>query len=144
MREYMNKEALRQNLIREEGLELHLYKCPADHWTIGVGRNLQSRGISETTAMQMLDEDIDICLSELNATINNFERLPEPVQLTLVDLCFNIGLKRLLGFKKTLKYIQEGLITGNYTKAAVELLDSAYARQVPNRAKRNHDRLFHA
>ena len=144
MREYMNKEALRQNLIREEGLELHLYKCPADHWTIGVGRNLQSRGISETTAMQMLDEGIDICLSELNATINNFERLPEPVQLTLVDLCFNIGLKRLLGFKKTLKYIQEGLITGNYTKAAVELLDSAYARQVPNRAKRNHDRLFHA
>jgi len=139
-----SREQIRQNLIAEEGLELHLYKCPADHWTIGVGRNLQSRGISETTAMQMLDEDIDICLAELNATINNFERLPEPVQLTLVDLCFNIGLKRLLGFKKTLKYIQEGLITGNYTKAAVELLDSAYARQVPNRARRNYERLFHA
>ena len=144
MRAMNSREQIRQNLIAEEGLELHLYKCPADHWTIGVGRNLQSRGISETTAMQMLDEDIDICLAELNATINNFERLPEPVQLTLVDLCFNIGLKRLLGFKKTLKYIQEGLITGNYTKAAVELLDSAYARQVPNRARRNYERLFHA
>lgn len=140
----MDIDKLRQNLIREEGLKLKPYKCTADKLTIGVGRNIEDRGISEATAMQMLDEDINICLAELNATINNFERLPEPVQMTLVDLCFNLGLKRLLAFKKTLKYIQEGLITGNYTKAAVELLDSAYARQVPNRAKRNHERLFHA
>lgn len=140
----MDIEQLRENLIREEGLKLKPYKCTADKLTIGVGRNIEDRGISEATAMQMLDEDIDICLAELNATIANFERLPEPVQMTLVDLCFNLGLKRLLAFKKTLKYIQEGLITGNYTKAAVELLDSAYARQVPNRAKRNHERLFHA
>ena len=140
----MDIDKLRQNLIREEGLKLKPYKCTADKLTIGVGRNVEDRGISEATAMQMLDEDINICLAELNATINNFERLPEPVQMTLVDLCFNLGLKRLLAFKKTLKYIQEGLITGNYTKAAVELLDSAYARQVPNRAKRNHERLFHA
>lgn len=140
----MDKEKLKQNLIKEEGLKLKPYKCTADKLTIGVGRNIEDRGISEATAMQMLDEDIDICLAELNATINNFEQLPEPVQLTLVDLCFNLGLKRLLGFKKTLKYIQEGLVTGNYTKAAVELLESAYARQVPNRAKRNYERLFHA
>jgi len=140
----MDIDKLRQNLIREEGLKLKPYTCTADKLTIGVGRNIEDRGISEATAMQMLDEDINICLAELNVTINNFERLPEPVQMTLVDLCFNLGLKRLLAFKKTLKYIQEGLITGNYTKAAVELLDSAYARQVPNRAKRNHERLFHA
>ena len=142
----MDIEQLRENLIREEGLKLKPYKCTGEppQLTIGVGHNLESRGISEAIAMQMLDEDINICLAELNATINNFERLPEPVQMTLVDLCFNLGLKRLLAFKKTLKYIQEGLITGNYTKAAVELLDSAYARQVPNRAKRNHERLFHA
>ena len=144
MREYMNKEALRQNLIREEGLELHLYKCPADHWTIGVGRNLQSRGISETTAMQMLDEDIDLCIDEMKVGIKHFDAYPEPIKEALVDLCFNMGISRLLQFKKTLGYLEEGLTTGNYTKAAVELMNSNYAKQLPARAKRNHDRIFNA
>ena len=140
----MNKAKIRQNLIREEGLELKLYKCPADHWTIGVGRNLESRGISEATAYQMLDEDIDLCIDELKVGIKHFDTYPEPIQEALVDLCFNMGISRLLNFTKTLGYLEEGLKTGNYTKAAVELMNSNYAEQLPARAKRNHDKIFNA
>ena len=140
----MNKSRIRQNLIREEGLELKLYKCPADHWTIGVGRNLESRGISEATAYQMLDEDIDLCIDELKVSIKHFGVYPEPIQKALVDLCFNMGISRLLHFKKTLEYLEEGLTTGNYTKAAVELMNSNYATQLPARAQRNHDKIFNA
>ena len=140
----MNREQIRQNMIDEEGLKLTLYKCPADKWTIGVGHNLESRGISKDIAMAILDEDIDVCLNELQLNIPNFDEHPEAVKETLLDLCFNMGLSKLLKFKMTLQYIHEGLQTGNYTKAANELMNSAYARQLPNRAKRNHERLFHA
>lgn len=142
----MNKDRLKNNLVREEGLRLKPYYCTGEppQLTIGVGRNLESRGITEATADQMLDEDINICIAELQANIPNFNEHPDAVQETLVDLCFNLGISRLKKFKQTLRYIDEGLETGNYTKAAVELLKSAYARQLPNRARRNHDRLFNA
>ena len=140
----MDKAKLRQNLIREEGLELKPYTCTAGKLSIGVGRNLADRGISEFTAYQMLDEDIDLCIDELKVGIKHFGVYPEAVQEALVDLCFNMGISRLLHFKKTLAYLEEGLQTGNYTKAAVELMNSNYAKQLPARAQRNHDRIFNA
>ena len=142
----MGLDKIRQNLIQEEGLELMPYHCTSNppKLTIGVGRNLDDRGISEETAMQMLDEDIMICLAELRENIHKFDKYPAPVKETLIDLCFNMGISRLLQFKQTLAYLEEGLTTGNYTKAAVELLNSNYAKQLPARSRRNHDRLFNA
>lgn len=140
----MNKAKIRQNLIREEGLELKPYTCTAGKLSIGVGRNLADRGISEETAFQMLNEDIDLCIDELRVGIKHFDDYPEAIQETLIDLCYNMGIGRLLRFSATLGYLEEGLQTGNYTKAAVELMDSNYAKQLPARAKRNHDRIFNA
>lgn len=142
----MDREKLRQHMIAEEGLKLTPYLCTGEppQLTIGVGHNLESRGISEAIAMAILDEDIDVCISELQQNFPHFHDYPDPVQETLIDLCFNLGISRLMKFKRTIEYLNEGLATGNYTKAATELMDSAYARQLPNRAKRNHDRLFNA
>ena len=67
---------------------------------------------------------------DLEKNIRGFIKLPEVVQEALVNLCFNMGIPRLMQFKKTLAYIQEG----DYKKAANELLDSRYAHQVGYRA----------
>ena len=142
----MNRETIRQNMIeggaKADPLQMHRQTTKL---TIGVGHNLDSRGISKEIAMAILDEDIDTCLRELKCQhFPHWQDYPEPVQVTLIDLCFNLGITKLMKFKKTIEYMNEGLATGNYTKAATELMDSAYARQLPNRAKRNHDRLFNA
>lgn len=42
----MNTENLRKQLIEDEGLRLKPYLCPAGFLTIGVGRNLEGRGLS--------------------------------------------------------------------------------------------------
>ena len=86
----MGLERIRQNLIREEGLKLKPYTCIAGKLTIGVGRNIEDRGITEETAMQMLDEDIEICLAELRANVSNFDQHPASVKETLIDLCYNM------------------------------------------------------
>ena len=58
----INMEKMREQLVKHEGLRLMPYRCTSDKLTIGVGRNLDDRGISEATAMQMLDEDINLSL----------------------------------------------------------------------------------
>jgi len=128
-------DRVRKRLIEEEGLKLKLYHCTAGKLTIGVGRNVEDRGITHDTAMQMLDEDIDICVGELEKNISWFEDAPTKIQEVLIDLCFNMGINRLMGFVKTLHKLK----TGAYREAAEELLDSRYASSVPNRAKRNAD-----
>ncbi len=127
----MNLTRLRNTLIRHEGLKLLPYKCTAGKLTLGVGRNIEDRGISKETAMQMLDEDIEICLNELMERLDYFETLPTEVQETLVNLCFNMGISRLMKFQLMLGAIQ----AGQYELAAKELLDSRYARQVGKRSE---------
>jgi lysozyme len=106
------------------------YRCTSDKLTIGVGHNIQDRGISHEIAMQMLDEDIDICINELQQTVSYWDDLPERVQEALINLCFNMGISRLMAFKKTFGFLREGM----YEKAADELLESRYANQVGQRA----------
>ena len=126
----MNRTRLRQTLIRHEGLKLTPYKCTAGKLTIGVGRNIEDRGISKETAMQMLDEDIEICLNELVERLNYFEELPSEIQEVLLNLCFNMGITRLMKFRLMLGAIE----ARQYTLASVELLSSRYAAQVGRRA----------
>lgn len=133
----MNLTRLRNTLIRHEGLKLLPYKCTAGKLTLGVGRNIEDRGISKETAMQMLDEDIEICLNELMERLDYFENLPTEVQETLVNLCFNMGISRLMKFQLMLGAIQ----AGQYELAAKELLDSRYARQVGKRSEELADTL---
>ena len=94
--------------------------------------------------MAILDEDIDTCERELKWHFPHWKDYPDEVQEVLIDLCFNMGITKLMQFKQTIEYINEGLATGNYTKAATELMNSNYAKQLPNRARRNHDKLFNA
>ena len=129
----MDIESVKKRLIQEEGLELKPYTCTANKLTLGVGRNIQDRGISEATAMQMLEEDIDICIEELQRNISWWDEAPDGIQEVLIDLCFNMGIKKLMLFTKTLGYLG----SGDVMKAADELLNSRYATMVPNRANRN-------
>ena len=125
-----NIEELKERLIEEESLELKPYKCSAGKLTIGVGRNLEDRGISKGEAMFMLRNDIIAVASELAEKSNIFRTAPIEVRMILIDMGFNMGVPRLLQFKKTFQYIKEG----DFKSASVEMLDSQWAGQVPARA----------
>ena len=127
----INMEKMREQLVKHEGLRLMPYRCTSDKLTIGVGRNLDDRGISEETAMQMLDEDINIVLSELQKAVPGFSDFDKIIQESLVDLAFNMGTPTLLKFKATLAALKGQ----HMCIASRELLDSRYARQVGQRAQ---------
>lgn len=125
-------DQLRQQLRRDEGLRLKPYTDTVGKLTIGVGRNLTDRGISDDEALQLLDNDIAICIGELRSNFPWFDRLDEPRQGVLVNMCFNLGIVKLSKFGTTLGLIR----TGDYEQASVTMLQSRWAQQVGNRALR--------
>lgn len=128
----MNDHRLAKQLLVDEGLRLKPYRCTAGKLTIGVGRNLDDRGITEAEAMAMLENDIKRCWTEVVTALPWVILAPEPVQEALLNMCFNLGLGGLLTFKQTLALIQ----AGNYAKAADAMLASKWAGQVGARAQR--------
>lgn len=124
----MNK--LKSQLRRHEGLRLLPYECSAGKLTIGYGRNLEDKGISVEEAEQFLDADITDCIKDLERSVDFFGSLDEVRQDVLINMCFNLGIGRLLKFKNMLA----ALSRGDFKKAAAEMLDSKWARQVGGRA----------
>ena len=123
-------DEIKAQLMKHEGLRLKPYQCTAGKWTIGVGRNIQDRGITEAEAMHLLDNDIDECQEELDRIIPWWIEKPAYVQLVLINMVFNLGATRLLGFKKFLKAVEEN----NFDLASTEMLDSRWAEQVGQRS----------
>jgi lysozyme len=124
--------SLEDQLIDHEGLELKPYRCTAEKLTIGVGRNIEDRGITEDEARYLLKNDIKIVEDEL------LERKPEVAgldsvrQRVLVDMGFNIGLPTLMKFQNMWAAIDEE----DWDEASTQMLDSRWAKQVGRRAER--------
>ena len=126
-------ERLKEDLIADEGLRLTPYQCPAGKTTIGVGRNLDDVGITEAEAMALLDNDIVRVKAQLTKALPWLQG--DNVQRALGNMTFQMGLRGVLKFKKMLAALQ----VKDYTTARREALDSAWARQTPQRAKRVTD-----
>lgn len=126
----MNLSYLKQQLTRHEGSRLKPYKDTVGKTTIGVGRNLDDVGIFPDEEELMLTNDINRAIKDLDDHLSWANSLDEPRKMVLVNLCFNIGITRLLGFQKMLIALQ----SGDYTTAAKEMMDSLWAKQVKYRA----------
>ena len=120
-------------LKRHEGVETHAYVDTVGKVTIGVGRNVDAKGglgLSEEEISFMLGNDIDRVEDELSANFSWFVGLNDARYDALINICFNLGLPRLLKFENAL----EAMASEDYNLAAVEFLDSRWAQQVGQRA----------
>lgn len=127
----MNYERLKQTLKRHEGVKHDAYRCSAGYLTIGAGHNLDTMPISGRAIDVILEDDIEIAVRDIKRNIMYFDDLPEEVQEVLVNMCFNLGITRLMKFKNMFEAIQEE----SWSTAADEALDSKWARQVGARAE---------
>ena len=143
---------LLDQLVLHEGLELLPYKDSLGIDTIGIGRNLEHRGLSEEELAHLGKDISDICewgitkeqayyLAENDIKIVEEEvckehpcviELDEIRQRVIIDMAFNMGVPRLNKFVKMWKAIDEQ----DFAEAKVQMLDSRWANQVGNRAVR--------
>jgi lysozyme len=121
--------ALQEELTEHEGLKLKPYICTSGKLTIGIGRNLDDNGISEGEAQEMFWNDIDRCELELDEHLPWWRDQSDVRQRALLNLCFNLGIKRLLKFKNTLAAWEKE----DYEGAAKGLTQSLWFKQVGRR-----------
>ena len=127
------EEKLTEQLIRHEGLRVLPYKDSEGKLTIGVGRNLDDKGIRRAEAMFMLSNDIAEAYfdAERFVGVKVFHELNEVRQIVLVDMAFNMGLTKLNGFKR----FKSALMRHNYDEAESEMEDSKWCVQVGTRCR---------
>jgi lysozyme len=128
----MDKTRLIEQLRVHEGVEHKPYKCTAGYLTIGVGRNIEERGISDDEIDYLLNNDIKIAIDEISATYDWFFDLSEVRQRVIIDMVFNLGLPRFAQFKNMIAAIE----AEDYVQASNEMMDSRWAQQVGIRASR--------
>lgn len=124
--------AVRDELIADEGLRLRPYQDSLGTWTIGIGRNLTGKGLTEAEALDLCDHDIYECIADLQ-TFRWFASLNGPRTCAVINLRFNLGPERFRTFKRFL-----AALTGEkYETAARELAASKWYSQVqPSRRNR--------
>lgn len=133
----MDRAKLAAQLTVDEGRKARMYLDNANppRWTVGVGRNISDRPFSDDEIDLMLKNDIDIVEKALDSNLPWWRTMNDARQNALANMAFQMGIDKLLKFKKTLDLLK----SGRWDAAANEALDSDWARQVPARAKRVTD-----
>lgn len=138
----MNLEQLEKEIKIDEGEVLEIYLDHLGYPTVGVGHliteNDEEYGksvgttVSQSRVNALLRDDLLRTVSECKLLYNDFNDLPEEVQLIIANMMFNVGRPRLSKFKK----MKEAVDNRSWLRAAAEMKDSKWYRQVTNRADR--------
>ena len=139
---------LKEEITADEGCVLEVYKDHLGYPTIGVGHLILETDeeygvgvgtpITQTRCDELLFQDLNTVLSECESRFKeSWTVWPEEVKLIIANMAFNLGLTRLVKFQKMFAALNEG----DYKQASIEGLDSKWAKQVYNRAKRLMNRL---
>jgi len=121
-----SRSVLINNLIADEGFKPKPYRDTVGKLTIGVGRNIEDRGITKAEAMVLLNNDIEIVEAELDHHIPWWREMDEVRMRALANMAFNMGAPKLLGFKRMLAALE----AKDYRIAADEALHSRWRAQV--------------
>lgn len=131
----IDKARLTVQLRRDEGCVPHAYQDTLGLWTIGVGHLIDRRRggrLRDSEIDFVLANDIEEKLQQLVVALPWVEHLDPVRQAALVNMAFQLGVQGLLGFTQTLAAVRDG----HYDHAANLMLDSKWAKQTPQRARR--------
>lgn len=131
----IDKARLTTQLRRDEGCVPHAYQDTLGLWTIGVGHLIDRRRggrLRDTEIDFILSNDIDEKYQELLRALPWIEQLDQVRTAALVNMAFQLGTQGLLGFTQTLAAVRDG----RYDHAEVLALQSRWAKQTPQRARR--------
>ena len=121
-----------EQLKIHEGYKPTVYKCTAGVDTIGIGFAIKDLIMDEDIAETILERKLTSLIKRIHAKFPFVEDLPGEAQEVVYEMCYQLGLAGFSKFKKTIQFLR----LGNYEACSSEMLDSRWARQTPNRAKR--------
>ena len=127
--------SLLENIKESEGFRNRVYKCTEGYDTIGYGFAVKDLVMDKDIADMILERKVAELRLRVEQKFPFIDSMPESVQDVMIEMCFQLGVSGFSKFKKTIQY----LMTKQFEEAAVEMLDSKWYKQTPNRAKKLSD-----
>jgi lysozyme len=120
-----------EDIKKHEGFESKVYKCTEGYDTIGYGFAIKDLVIDKDVADLILMKKIHKILERVLVAFPWFQNINNEAKSVIINMCYQLGIRGFSKFKKTI-YLLE---TEQYDDASIEMLDSLWAKQTPNRAK---------
>ena len=143
----MNIEQLQKELAEDEGCKYEVYNDHLGLPTFGIGHLVTEwddeyekpvgTPVSEERVTSCFAKDVETTIADCKILYPNFDDLPEEAQLILCNMMFNMGRPRLTKFRK----MNLAIVDEDYLEASLQMEDSRWYKQVPNRAERLVDRM---
>lgn len=142
-------------IVEDEGKILHAYLCSEGHKTVGVGHKVlpedpedalpvhgayddvtEDDQITEERCFDLFRQDVVSAIDGCIAIYDNWKTIPQEAQHILINMCFQLGRSGLGEFRN----MNAAVESGDWATVAIEMMDSRWAKQTPNRAERLRDR----
>jgi len=143
----MDLDKLQEELAEDEGCKYEIYLDHLGYKTFGIGHLCKATDpendmdvgteVSKERVDECFEADIKMTIEDCNILYSNFNDIPEEAQLILANMMFNLGRPRLSRFLN----LKAAVDSEDWMEASVQMMDSKWAKQVPNRAKRLCERM---
>ena len=121
-----------ENIKESEGFVSHVYNDSLGIPTIGYGFAIKDLILDEDIAEEILLRKVKNLAQRVQNKFDWFNTAPDIIKEVVVEMCYQLGLGGFSKFKLTISYLEKE----NYLEASKEMLDSKWAKQTPNRAKK--------
>ena len=125
------------SIKKHEGYVGIVYKDSLGIDTIGYGFEIKDLELDEDICEIILERKITQLIDRINNKFSWYKYMPQEIKDIVTEMCYQLGVTGFSKFKKTIAYLQDK----KWEEASVEMLDSLWARQTPNRAKEMSDRV---
>jgi len=131
----LNYLSLKLRIKNNEGFSKLPYKDQLGNYTIGYGHMIKKNEIfffkkkfKKSFFKNLYEKDFNKALKNYKTHFKKFSFSKRKQEL-IIEMIFQMGVKKVLGFKKTLKYIK----SNNQFIAALEMMNSLWYKQTPHR-----------
>tara|TARA_R110002020_G_scaffold44917_4_gene128928 strand:- start:3295 stop:3711 length:417 start_codon:yes stop_codon:yes gene_type:complete len=123
--------SLIESVKKNEGYRSMVYKDSLGIDTIGYGFAIKDLELDEDICEEILVRKLKDLQYSIKKKFHWFEDMPPHIKDVVMEMCYQLGVGGFSKFKKTISYLENK----QFKNASVEMLDSLWAKQTPNRAK---------
>ena len=125
------------SIKKHEGYVGIVYKDSLGIDTIGYGFAIKDLELDEDVCEIILERKVKDLQDRVDNKFNWYRYMPPEIKDIVLEMCYQMGVYGFSCFKKTIAYLQDN----QWEKASVEMLDSRWAQQTPNRAQEMSNRV---
>ena len=123
--------SLIDSIKQHEGYRSKVYDDSLGIPTIGYGFAIKDLELDRDICDIILERKVKDLKDRVSNKFSWYKYMPQEIKDIVLEMCYQLGVYGFSCFKKTIAYLQDK----QWEEASVEMLDSRWAEQTPNRAK---------